>query len=340
MSRKNLLLSLTERKLTAVNSPAEQSADSTLTPAMERNRNRGAFGAITRSIDELAEKAQAVKEFEAKLLEGATVVELDPEQIDVSFVADRIEEDEAAFEELVAAIRERGQDSPILVRPHPDQPDRYMTVFGHRRLRAAKALGRKVRAVIKSLDDREHVIAQGQENSARADLSFIEKAMFAARLEARGYEREVIMSALSVDKTVVSKMISVTKDIPNDIVSAIGPARNSGRDKWYKVAIKLRSDEALEKVRGVIGSPDFQNLDSDARLEFLDTGLDKASAPKRKETTKAPVWRPSDGKVAVAMKAGRASYTLELTDKDAKLFGAWLAGNLESLYEAFRKANS
>ena len=340
MSRKNLLLSLTERKLTAVNSPAEQPAESTLTPAMERNRNRGAFGAITRSIDELAEKAQAVKEFEAKLLEGATVVELDPEQIDVSFVADRIEEDEAAFKELVAAIRERGQDSPIMVRPHPHQHDRYMTVFGHRRLRAARALGRKVRAVIKSLDDREHVIAQGQENSARADLSFIEKAMFAARLEARGYEREVIMSALSVDKTVVSKMISVTKDIPDDIVSAIGPARNSGRDKWYKVAIKLRSDEALEKARGLIGSLDFLSLDSDARLEFLDTGLDKASAPKRKETAKALVWRPSDGKVAVATKAGRASYTLELTDKDAKPFGTWLAGNLESLYEAFRKANS
>ena len=340
MSRKNLLLSLTERKLTAVNSPAEQSADSTLTPAMERNRNRGAFGAITRSIDELAEKAQAVKEFEAKLLEGATVVELDPEQIDVSFVADRIEEDEAAFEELVAAIRERGQDSPILVRPHPERPDRYMTVFGHRRVRAARALGRKVRAVIKLLDDREHVIAQGQENSARADLSFIEKAMFAARLEARGYEREVIMSALSVDKTVVSKMISVTKDIPDDIISAIGPARNSGRDKWYKVAIKLRSDEVLEKARGLIGSPDFLSLDSDTRLEFLDTGLDKSSAPKRKETVRAAVWRPSDGKVAVATKAGRTSYTLELTEKDAKLFGTWLAGNLESLYEAFRKANS
>ena len=43
-------------------------------------------------------------------------------------------------------------------------------------------LSRKVRAVVKEMKDREHVIAQGQENSARANLSFIEKALFAARI--------------------------------------------------------------------------------------------------------------------------------------------------------------
>src|SRR5690554_4632485 len=102
MSRKNLLSSLTDRKLTAVNNVPE-AAPSTppLTPAMERSRSRGAFGAITRSIDELAERAQAAKEYEAKLLEGATVVELDPGKIDGSFIADRIGDDEEAFNELV-----------------------------------------------------------------------------------------------------------------------------------------------------------------------------------------------------------------------------------------------
>ena len=53
MARKNLLTTFTEGRLTAVNSPAQSD---TLPPAMERNRSRGAFGAMTRSIDELAEK--------------------------------------------------------------------------------------------------------------------------------------------------------------------------------------------------------------------------------------------------------------------------------------------
>lgn len=338
MARKNLLVSLTERKLTAVN-PAEEAPEAPLSPAMERNRGRGAFGAITRSIDELAEKAQAVKEFEARLLDGETVIELDPTLIDVSFIADRLDDDSEAFEELLAAIRERGQDSPVLVRPHPQAEGRYMTVFGHRRVRAAKALGRKVRAVIKQLDDRAHVIAQGQENSARADLSFIEKAVFAHSLETRGYDRDVIMSALSVDKTVVSKMLSVAKDMPADLVASIGAARASGRDRWYRLAVKLRDDDVASRARKIAQASEFVALDSDRRLEFLAAELDRAEVKPGRRAQDAQMWRAADKTVAVATKVGRQGMTLQLTDKDAKTFGTWLSDNLDSLYDAFRKSN-
>jgi ParB family chromosome partitioning protein len=64
--------------------------------------------------------------------------------------------------------------------------------------------------------------------------------VFAGSLEERGYDRDVIMQALSVDKTVVSKMLSVLNDIPADVVAAIGAARNSGRDRWYKLGLKFR----------------------------------------------------------------------------------------------------
>lgn len=339
MSRKNLLTSFTERKLTAVNSTPNSESGS-LSPAMERNRSRGAFGAITRSIDELAEKAQAVKDFEARLLEGATVLELDPDTIDVSFVSDRMVDDPQDFEDLVEAIRQRGQDSPILVRPHPGVEGRYMTVFGHRRARAAKVLGRKVRAVVKELGDRDHVIAQGQENSARADLSFIEKAVFASNLERDGYDRDLVMQALSVDKTVVSKMISVTKDIPADIIQAIGPAKNSGRDRWYKLAIKYREGDASRRAGELTSTPEFQSADSDQRLELLTRHLenDKSKQKLAKTPYVAKPWAPADKSVSVAAKPRPKGFSLDLTERDAKPFGEWLSSNLDSLYEAFRKS--
>src|SRR5690606_35575567 len=108
--------------------------------------------------------------------------------------------------------------------------------------RAAKALTRPVRAVVKDLSNREHVIAQGQENSARANLSFIEKAMFAKNLIASGYDREVVMASLSIDKTNTSKLLSVANDIPEGIVRAIGAVPNYGRDTWYKLAQLVRED--------------------------------------------------------------------------------------------------
>ena len=341
MSRKNLLSSLTERKLTAVNSaPAVENTVTSISPVLERNRSRGAFGAITRSIDELAEKAQAAKEFEIRLLEGETVVDLDPDTVDVSFVADRMDDDSEAFEELVEAIRQRGQDSPILVRPHPGVDGRYMTVFGHRRARAAKALGRPVRAVVKELGDKDHVIAQGQENSARTDLSFIEKAVFASNLERNGYDREVIMAALSVDKTVVSKMLSVTKDIPAEIIKAVGSAKNSGRDRWYDLAKKIR--EAGVSVTELICSPDFKVATSDDRLDILSRFLSarpagKQAAPVREASTKS--WAADDNSVSVTLKKTAKKATVTLESDDGPLFAEFITGQLDDLYTAFRKSN-
>jgi ParB family chromosome partitioning protein len=219
MARKNLLEDLV--------TPAELEA------AQQPSINypmRGASKSMIRSLDEIARQAE-------KFLEGEAVVELDPDAVDISFVTDRLEDDAAQFEELKAAIAERGQDSPVLVRPHPTIAQRYQLVFGHRRLRAARELGRKVRAVVKTLDDRSHVIAQGQENSARANLTFIERALFAKRLETLGYDREVISSSLAANAASLSKMMSVTGRIPEEVIRGIGPAPSVGRERWVEMSL-------------------------------------------------------------------------------------------------------
>ena len=46
--------------------------------------------------------------------------------------------DEAAIDGLVDSIREKGVLQPILVRPHPNDPNGYQIVAGERRWRAAQ----------------------------------------------------------------------------------------------------------------------------------------------------------------------------------------------------------
>ncbi len=165
---------------------------------------KGASRSILHSLDEMAARAD-------RLAEGETIVELDPTLVDASFVRDRRTDDDQEFEELLTAIREAGQNSPILVRPHPSQTGRYMVVFGHRRLKVASQLGRKVRAIVKEMGDRDHVLALGQENSARANVPFIERALFAAELARLQYDDDqvTVLSALSIDRATLSKMLSV-----------------------------------------------------------------------------------------------------------------------------------
>ena len=99
---------------------------------------RGASKSMKVSIDSLAENSK-------RLLEGETIVEINTDLIDASFVNDRLSGDDDAFDELKSSIAASGQDTPILLRPHPEASGRYMIVFGHRRVRVARALGRPVR---------------------------------------------------------------------------------------------------------------------------------------------------------------------------------------------------
>lgn len=340
MARKNILAGLMDegKKFTAVNSEAAEDM-----PEKQplTYKGIGALGAVTRSIDALAAKADAAKAIEQKLAAGETIIDLDPEMIEDSFVSDRLLRADEQFRELVEAIRERGQDSPILVRPHPQKDGRYQIAFGHRRARAAKELGRPVRAIVKQLDDRDHVIAQGQENSARADLSFIERTMFAHRLDQLGFDRETIMAALSADKTTVSKMLSVTKRIEPDILQTIVEARAVGRDRWHDLSTRLDDIDVVERVRGRIRQEDYLAAAADERFEMLEQVASRkpvAIASKSVAKGNAQVWKRQNGAVSAKIKDDGKRFTIALSATDASAFGNYLADNLDRFYEAFEQA--
>lgn len=294
----------------------------------------GASRSILNSIDEMAARAD-------KLVEGETIVDLDPESIDVSFVQDRFATDDQEFSDLLEAIREHGQDSPILVRPHPSSAGRYMVVFGHQRLRVAKLLGRKIRAVVKEMKDQEHVIAQGQENSARANLSFIEKAFFAANLARLNYDDDhaTILAALAIDRATLSKMLSVA-GLPGPLLQAIGPAKGVGRDRWYELKLLLERPSNHEVALNAISQDGFLNLPSDERFNALVAHLKRPkSSPRARSDLQKRSWAPKDGSLTAEMTAEGRGFTLALKSRgaDAKAFGAYLSAHLTQLYEAFRQ---
>jgi ParB family chromosome partitioning protein len=148
MSRKNLLTGLLGDELPAGNSPAQAhpEAEKAAAPHLGVMGTRGAIGAVTRSIEQL---------------KAHSIVDLDPELIDPSFIADRMESTLESHKALVDSIREHGQQVPALVRPHPHKEGRYQIAYGRRRLRAVAELGRPLRAVVKPLTDQQLVVAQG-----------------------------------------------------------------------------------------------------------------------------------------------------------------------------------
>lgn len=321
MARKDLLKSV-------IGQPTDPPADG----GRSSYAMRGASKSMKVSIDSLAENSK-------RLLEGETIVEIDPTLIDASFVNDRLSGDDEAFDALKASIASSGQDTPVLLRPHPKAANRYMVVFGHRRVRVARALGRPVRAVVKEMDDVAHVLAQGQENTARADLSFIEKALFAKNLHDLGQAKEVIQQSLTIDGTLLSRMLSVAGTVPGHVIAAIGPAKQIGRDRWedFKKLMAVKSNVTV--ADRILATEAFDQLDSDTKFEILHSKVTEAGRAPRRRTVKATpakrTWTAGEGRIkGVVGRAGRA-YTISLTSKDSAGFGEFLSENLDQLYAEY-----
>lgn len=292
-------------------------------------------GAISQSLENINSRAHRADEIEKKLAEGLVIVELETALIDGSFVVDRlgVESDDASS--LVAQIREHGQQVPILVRPNPQSEGRYQVAYGHRRLAAAKELGRTVRAVVRNLTDEQLVVSQGQENNSRTDLSFIERSFFAARLEDRGFPREVIMASLGVDKAALSRMIALIKRLPPELIEAVGSSPAFGRLRWAELADLLEEKGKRAKALKLIQDQDFLAEKSDARFQAVYDAL-KVMRPK----PHAESWKASDGARPVRIVESEAKVSLVFDKRVEAEFGSFVKERLQALYDEFKTRNT
>lgn len=281
----------------------------------ERPRyGKGAIGTISRSVADLQARA---------------LTEIDPELIDAGGVQDRLESDAAEDAALRESIAEYGQQVPVLVRPHPTEPGRYQIVYGRRRVLALRALGQPVKALVRALDDRDLLIAQGQENTARRDLSFIEKANFARQMVEAGYERKIIGDTLSMDKTLISRMLSVTDRIAPALIEVIGAAPSVGRDRWLALADALEAGG--HDPQEVVAMVNFSGAaTSDARFE---AALAYAKGPKVRAERPAPERIHSVNGVPLAEVERRGGrLVLRFEKRLAPEFESWLLSELPALH--------
>jgi ParB family chromosome partitioning protein len=281
----------------------------------------------------------------------AKIVELDPAAIERSFIADRMEWEDGSYRALRDSIAAEGQASPILVRPHPTETGRYQVAFGHRRLRAARELGQRVRCIIRPLTDRDLVIAQGQENSARADLSFIERGRFALALFESGHKRPTIMQALCVDKTTLSRLMKIVARLPADIVDAVGPAPSAGRERWTALAKAYGKTALTRPVDLLLESAVFKTAPSDKRFEMLYRYLTR---PEPKQLPNDPGglieagpgaagraaprrWISHTGQTVATVIPGERCFVLNIDEKAAPGFGGFVLSRLEGLYQDYSR---
>lgn len=334
MARKNLF-DIKVTPPTEANEPVDQRTRPLGRPLMGLGENikpSSPVGAISQSLENMNVRANRADEIEKQLAEGQTIVELDPEFLESSFVVDRLGVELEDQQALIDQIKEHGQQVPILVRPHPEKHGFYQVAYGHRRLAAIKTIGGKIKAVVRDLSDEQLVVSQGQENNARTDLSFIERCFFGWQLEQRGFSRDVIMSSLGVDKAALSRMISLVERLPAEFIKAIGAAPSFGRQRWAELADLLDEKPRFSKAKLLIEQPDFILLRSDDRFIKLYETL-KAKTPSEKLTR---VWTAPTGVKPLKITETNSKVTFVFDRKAADDFASFVEERMDALFDEYR----
>lgn len=266
------------------------------------------------------------------------VWELDPAEIQDERYSDRL--DPKDVHDLRASIEQNGQTVPILVRRHPTDPNRYLLVYGRRRLEAIRASDKvsKVRALIANLDDTAALRAQVSENTGRRDLSYIERALFAQELLDSGFGSQAhIAEVLNVTRSAVSMSISVAKAIGTALAHAIGPAHGVGRPRWEALAKEL-ADSRIEiddlsrvalDVRAKVAVN--EQADEDPQVDPSAAAFEAVARHVKKSVSSTLGKKPRskatalviDGTPVGAIKRYGRALRLDLTDVD-DAFAEWL----------------
>ena len=302
---------------------------------------RVAAGAVRSLKDTFSEVERDYEELKQQVEAGAFPVDLDPALVDPSPFADRFaNQDIDAIEALKTSIKEHGQEIPILVRPHPSEPGRYQIAYGHRRARVAAELQIAVKAYVRDLDDDRLVVAQGIENSAREDLTFIERASFALKLEDGGFQRSVVQTALSVDRQEVSRLLSVARTVPAWMIEAIGRAPKVGRPRWLELADLVQKSDAEKKARKAIDDKSFAHKQSDDRFAVVLRSIKAVDEQTPKSVRPLSVAKSNEGVEIATLAVSGKHCKIQIDKNRDEGFATFLMEQIPDLYANFRKQSS
>lgn len=231
---------------------------------------------------------------------------------------------EGDLHSLAESIQKNGQQVPVLLRPSAEHDGKFEVIYGRRRIQACREIGLKVKALIRTMDDTEALIAKGLENSSRQNLSFYERCRFAKEIADQGHDNNTIMQALAISKNTLSQLNRITRNVPEEIGVLIGTAPKSGRSRWEILANAFQEGRAdTDALTAMLKELPPETL-SDERLESAIAFCMPKATPEA-----AKRLRVAKG---VTLKADEKTLTISVRRAGGdEVFASWLERNIEEL---------
>ena len=261
---------------------------------------------------------------------------VDTREIADSALQDRFDTSDG-LDDLIGSIRASGQEIPVLLRYRRGAGQRYEVVYGRRRIAACRELGIPVRALIREMEERDALMSLARENSARLQRSFIEQAVFATRLEEYGFDKDEICGLLAVDKTTLSRLATVARDVPIEVIERIGSGHDIGRRPWLDLRKALKEANVLDTSKLLEMIPDEE--DPLKALQGLIDALRTATLSEETQQQAAAAVRRTEpltvGDKPVRFIKKRGKITIETTEEYATDFIEYLEDQLPQIFDSW-----
>ncbi|WP_051341139.1 ParB/RepB/Spo0J family partition protein [Azospirillum halopraeferens] len=168
------------------------------------------------------------------LRHGPQIIEADVERIEANPDQPRRHFDEAELRALADSIEKHGLQQPVGLKQL--EPGRWQLVYGERRLRACRLLGRQTifGTLVNAADTDEIALI---ENLHRADLLPLEEATaFRALMQRHGYSQAALAAVVGRDRADVNRTLKLL-DLPDAIREALPAVKPApARYRLYKLA--------------------------------------------------------------------------------------------------------
>ena len=236
----------------------------------------------------------AIEALDAPLPSSGTPALISLDLIDEDPAQPRREFAEELLREMATTIAERGVKQPISVRPHPDNPGRWILNFGARRVRASRMAGKETipAFVDAGVDEYDQVI----ENEQRDGLKPIELAAFVKKQLQGGVSQAEIARRLGKTRGYLT-FVGALIDPPDWLLDAYRSGRCRGLTELYELR-KLHAERPQAVVAWLEGRDKVSRADLVAFKEEVKADNDAASAqgaprPQARARHCEPVLAPS-----------------------------------------------
>lgn len=221
---------------------------------------------------------------------GETLIEISPAHCRPWDFSDRQDAELGNIEELANSIQKAGQQEPALVRPvinphlSADPSIKYEIIFGNRRWRACKLIGKNLLAIVRNLSDQEAAVAQKEENENRQNISDYARAIHYKRLIDSGVfsNDNQLAVKLNIPRNSLHDLMSYNR-IPKQLLEVIPNIHQVSQRMAVKIATLAKNPENVEfliLLAPKIGAGKISSTSLEKILDETKTGKSESSTKK------------------------------------------------------------